>query len=280
MGNIVVIGPRASGKTTFLAGLAYWPKRQQARKKNSRFNVVPQNEDADKLQKTAINIIESGDYPEPTKDIFSYAFTVEVKKRFSKEVETISLVAKDYPGEMFHDLADFYDQYQYDPNAKSQHDDFWEECFLEDKKGCLILLPEWSDDTDRHYQLCLNGFLKLMQKWKRSENFRIAVAMSKCERGELWTGRIEPEIDLFDIYLPQSKAILVNEISAENLHFFAMSTFGVLDGKKDPRPNREIIPDLVADHAVLRSPKKWQPHNLIAPLYWLSTGKKISSHVQ
>jgi hypothetical protein len=278
MGNIAVIGPRASGKTVFLAGLAYWYKRQQAKNKNSRFNVVAQNDEADRLQKMAVNIIEAGDFPNPSDDIRGYAFAVEVKKRFSSEYETISLVAKDSPGELFHDLANFYSQSLYDSSAKPQADDFWEECFLEDKKGCLILLSDWADDADRHYHLCLNGFLKLMEKWKRKTNFRVAVAISKCERGELWTGRIEPEIDLFDIYLPQSKAILTSELPSENLRFFAMSTFGVMS-KTDPRPNREIVPDLIADHAILRSPKKWQPYNLIAPLYWLSTGKKISSHV-
>ena len=176
MGNIVVIGPRASGKTTFLAGLAYWPKRQQVKKKQSRINVLPQNDDADKLQRTAINLIEEGDYPDPTKEVFTYAFAVEVKKRLSSQSETISLVARDYPGEMFHDLADFFEQYQYDSEVQSTHDDFWEECFQPDKKGCLILLPEWTDDTDRNYQLCLNGFLKLMDQWERKKDFRLSRA--------------------------------------------------------------------------------------------------------
>ena len=270
--SLTIIGPRGSGKTTFLAGLAYWLKRSEAQKiHNSPFKVEPLNDDAEELERRAINLIESGQYFEgdDVKEYLpTYSFRIEIKQRFSAP-QTINLVAKDYPGEMFDDLAKFYGQHQFDPLIQPKHRDFWEECFLPDKHGCLILLSGWTDDNDRLYQQCLNGFIELMNLYNRSDNFRLAVAMSMCERGELWTGRIDPEIDLFGMYLPQTRATLTRKIPSHNLQFFAISTFGVLDRKRDPRPNREIDP-LKKNHAVLRKPKRWQPYNLIEPLSWLS----------
>ncbi|HEY9706347.1 MAG TPA: hypothetical protein V6C58_28180, partial [Allocoleopsis sp.] len=62
-------------------------------------------------------------------------------------------------------------------------------------------------------------------------------------------------------------------ISAHNLKFFAISTFGVLD-RTDPRPNRIILTN-DDSAAVLREPNVWDPYNIIAPIYWLDTGKMI-----
>jgi hypothetical protein len=68
-GNIVIIGPRNSGKTTYLAGLAYWSKRKKAlaeseksfliRNKQS-FTIHPLNDDAKSLQDQAERIIVKG----------------------------------------------------------------------------------------------------------------------------------------------------------------------------------------------------------------------------
>ena len=48
MGNIHIIGPRASGKTTYLAALAYQPSR--AKQKN--FKVQALNEETSSLSRT------------------------------------------------------------------------------------------------------------------------------------------------------------------------------------------------------------------------------------
>lgn len=62
--------------------------------------------------------------------------------------------------------------------------------------------------------------------------------MSKCERGEIWPGRIEPEVDIFHQHLPGTTKLLQNRLK-NNVRFFAISTFGVLDKYNDPRPNRK-----------------------------------------
>ncbi|MGK7873615.1 MAG: hypothetical protein AB4426_09990 [Xenococcaceae cyanobacterium] len=276
-GNIVIIGPRNSGKTTYLAGLSYWPKLRDVLQKKSAYKVQALNQDAKKLQEKAENIILEGESLEPTNpkipvfEIPAYLFRIEVKRRFAKP-EPIDLVIKDYAGEIF-------DEFNLN-SMKAEHREFWQECLIPDVAGCLILLSEWQRKDDRRYNQILNALTDLIDEQERTENFRLAVAISKCERGELWPGRIEPQIDIFGSHLPQTKAVLESKIPSHNLQFYALSTFGVLS-RNNPRPNR--IDEVGAQGepcSVLREPNKWKPYNMIAPLYWLSTGKRIGANVK
>ncbi len=143
--------------------------------------------------------------------------------------------------------------------------------------GWLIMLPGWEDEDD-NYSGVVEILTKLIDDSDRLEDLRLAVAMSKCERGELWPGRIEPEIDLFQKRLTRTRSILRKKIPRKNLRFYALSTFGVLDPERDPRPNRISIPG-DKEGAVLRYPGLWKPYNMIAPLYWLNTGKRLGGNV-
>jgi hypothetical protein len=144
---------------------------------------------------------------------------------------------------------------------------------MADVEGCLILLSEWQRGQDKFYRRVFEEFINLMGLQGRSENLRLAIAMSKCERGELWPGRIEPELDIFEQHFPETKQLLESKIPAKNLKFFALSTFGVLK-RTDPRPNRENDRYNIRKSS-LRDPDIWRPYGIIAPIYWLSTGKKM-----
>jgi len=198
-------------------------------------------------------------------DIPVYSFNIEIKTGFGRQ-EQINLAVRDYPGEIFDELE----------LGKSNplHKEFIDECFMKDVAGCLILITEWKKGTDKIYSRVLQRFTELMDVHGRVNDLRVAVAMSKCERGEVWSWRLDPEIDLFDVHLPKTKGILKTKIPANNLQFYAISTFGVL-GHNDPRPNR--IEELGTDgtKAVLRKPQNWQPYGMLSPLYWLSTGKRM-----
>ncbi len=265
MGNIAVIGHKGSGKTTFLAGLAYWPKRPQALKKSSHYQIQPIGSDATELQQKAENIITKGDSFEPTNihggvdALPAYQFQIKIKN------ETINLVFEDYGGEIFEGLNT--------RKIEMKHQEFLDKCLMKDVCGCLLLLSGWQRSDDNVYSQNLQAFINLLTANDRLKNYRMAVGMSKCERGELWPGKIEPEIDIFQTHLPRTKSILEKNIPANNLKFFAISTFGVLE-RTDPRPNRIIIEnDDTA--AVLRDADAWNPYNIIAPMYWLDTGKVI-----
>ncbi len=270
MGNIRVIGPRGSGKTTYLAALAYQPVKAIGKMRN--FSVTAINDDTRRLAEKAENIILEAESLEPTgvlvrriDDVPIYSFNIEMRSLFNGR-EKINLVVRDYPGEIFDEL---------EQGAINEiQTEFIEECLTQDVVGCLIMLTEWKKGTDKFYSRVLQRFTKLMDTYDRVHDLRLAVVMSKCERGELWPGRIDPEIDLFDVHLPKTKAVLQDRIPTKNLQFYAISTFGVL-GRKNPRPNRIEEWGTDGRSSVLREPERWQPYGLISPLYWLSTGKRM-----
>lgn len=273
MGNICVVGPRSSGKTTYLAALAYWPAQKRTGKNSNSFNIQPLNEDAKGLAYKAENIISEGASLAPTEvaggidALPYYSFKCEINRQFQKRHE-INLAVRDYPGEIFEELES--------GAANSMHQEFIDECLMKDVTGCLILLTEWKRGTDKFYKRVVERFTELMDSHERANDLRIAVAMSKCERGELWPGRLEPETDLFDVHLPKTKATLQAKIPEKNLNFFALSTFGVLR-RNDPRPNRVDELGTGGRHSVLRNASLWRPYGMISPLCWLSNGKRMKA---
>jgi hypothetical protein len=99
--------------------------------------------------------------------------------------------------------------------------------------------------------------------------------MSKCERGEIWGGRLDPEADLFKIRLPKTYRLLKERLK-NKVKFFACSAYGIL-GKNDPRPNRFYKSGVHhAEHkAYLRDYDNWNPYGVIEPIYWLDTGEYL-----
>jgi hypothetical protein len=273
MGNSIrVIGPRSSGKTTYLAALAYW---SVLRGEKSYFRIEPVNDDTKRLATLAENIICEGESLQPTianvtnvYDLPVYQFEIEVKLPW-RQAEKIDLVARDYPGEIFDDLES--------GNISPIYEEFMEDCLMQDVEGCLVLLSDWCEGSDQHYRRVFQHFLSWVEKSERQNNLRLAIVMSKAERGELWPGRIEPEIDLFDLHLPKTKDLLMGKLPSKNLAFFAISTFGVLH-QNDPRPNRRDEIGFDGRKSLLREPKRWQPYGMLAPLYWLNTGRRIQSN--
>ncbi len=269
MGNITVIGPTGAGKTTYLAALAYL---QQINYGNSnKYQIKAQNPESRQLAEKAQTILcqgaalEKTDIPDSVDDLPFYAFGIEIKKNvFSKQTK-IDLTARDYPGEIFEQLIN-------SSLSDSIAQAFIEECFV-DADGCLILLTGWEKGVDSFYYRVMQKFIEQMDTRDFADNFKLAVAMSKCERGEIWSGRLDPEIDLFGVHLPNTKKILRERIPTKNLKFFAISTFGVL-GKNDPRPNRIDTVNKGEPESVLRDTSRWRPHNLIEPLNWLNKKPK------
>jgi hypothetical protein len=267
------MGPRASGKTTYLASLLYLHEFFKDEQK-LKFNIQPLNEDAKELSQMAKAILIQQDSFIPTfiindfYDIPVYPFKIDLKKRIFfnlfSNTESIDLFFRDYPGEIFDDLAS---RYHLNPIVE----EYIEEVFRADNTGCFILLNRWRQEADKLYGEIMYRFIQLMKEQNRSQNFKIAVAMSKCDRIELWAGRLNPENYLFEFCLPSTTQMLRSKLPPENLRFFAISSFGVL-GKNDPRPNRTIVRDGLQ---VLKDPSSWQPYNMIEPIYWLSTGKSL-----
>ena len=146
------------------------------------------------------------------------------------------------------------------------------------------MLTDWRSEQDaRLYEPALDRLLRELSERAAVNskiNIRIALVMAKCERGELWPGRLDPAEDLFKVRLPKTYRLLTEQLPFNRLHFFACSAFGVLSdrlGDRDPRPNRYVPDDgsSAEFNAYLRDPSAWQPFGLISPIYWLSTGRLL-----
>ncbi len=252
-----------------MAGLAYWHRQF----KSQRFTIDPVGEDTHKLADKAENMICQGLSLDPTlptdniDELPEYSFDIWIKQPFKKE--RIVLVARDYPGEVFDSIN----------GADSLHSDYIDECFQQRVGGCLILLDRWDDDA--YYVPRIQKFVQLLHDYGRAD-LRVAIAISKCERGEIWPCRLDPKRDLFETHLPRTTEILKKGIAKTKLQFFAISTFGVLDPITNPRPNRR---DEIVFHeefgeqrfCYLRERKVWQPYGLMAPIYWLAKEARMSS---
>ncbi|UAJ72050.1 hypothetical protein IQE94_13185 [Synechocystis sp. PCC 7339] len=273
MGNICIIGPRMSGKTTYLAALSYLPELEIRTRRRSIFKIMPLGEDGKKLAENAEDILTAGLMFRPTAegiyesstvdDLPFYSFKIEAKHHRFQKAKEIYLNVKDYPGEVFEHIIN--------PNMENTiFKEFIEECLAKDIVGCLILCTGLEKGADKFYRSVMTRFLELMDVHERTNNLRLAVTISKCERGEIWPGRIDPETDFFKVYLPRTHNLLRERLNSKNLRFYATSAFGVLK-HNDPRPNRQMVSEN-REGSILRQAETWRPYNLIEPLYWLSQG--------
>jgi hypothetical protein len=270
--EIRIIGPRASGKTTYLAALLRIP--DELKKQFKGLQVTPLTECGESLVNLSKNIIERGANLAAT-DIGNepeFHFSIIIPESKRRGTTSLELVAKDYAGEVFEMAA----QSRYSSELEPYFNDWF------NAGGLMIMMTDWqSEDDERIYAPAILKILsELLDRIKIKpmlKSFRIAIVMTKCERGEIWPCRIDPEEDLFRVRLPKTYAVL-KKLPKTSYHFFACSTFGVMGdrpGDRDPRPNR-YIPSYGSSpeyNAYLRDKDAWKPYGLISPIYWLTTGK-------
>jgi Double-GTPase 1 len=266
--EIRIIGPRRSGKTTYLAALLRLPAELKNRFQG--LQITPLTEDGESLIGQARDMIETGAKLVPT-DIGNepeYHFSIHlpvVKNRAGLKLE---LLAKDYSGEIFEWAGDN----RHESELKVYLDDWFS------SEGLMIMMTDWQAEKD--YAPAIQ---RILSEWSDRtkvnsalKSMRIAIVMTKCERGEIWPCRIDPEEDLFRVRLPKTYALL-KKLPEKSRHFFACSTFGVMNdmpGEKDPRPNRYVPNDgsSAEFNAYLKDKNAWKPYGLISPIYWLTTG--------
>lgn len=271
MEEMIIIGPKRAGKTTYLMALS---GGFQGTEKTLGIKVEPISNDAKTLVNDTINDFLEGKPPkvtpvQTTETMPNYEFRIDIPERLIK-MPSIYIKVKDYAGGIFEDLA----KQPTPENLKNYLKQFSQ------RKKWLLLLNDWEPialnsterSIDEQYSRSLTTLLDEMSK--DLEDFRLAVVLGKCERGELWPGRLDPEWDIFKIRLPKTYAKLKEKfrLCPNNLKFFACSAFGVLD-PKTPLPNRKNSITGSYRNAVIRDTDKWQPYGLITPLVWLEQQK-------
>jgi Caspase domain len=269
-----IIGPRASGKTTFLATLGYAPNL------NSNHvirEIVPRSEDARDLISKAENILEQGLQLEPTDfrygdDELYYSLLVTLKPHFCNnpiawlinQESRITLSARDYSGELIEHLQG--------RNQDKFFVDFLNDCSL--ASGILVMIDCTTSDYDRKYSRSFTTFQReICYQFKRGgrnlKNYRIAIVLSKFDQSEAWNDRNQVE-NFVKAKFPQTRKVFHNWSKnwGSPVKYFACSAFGMYG--EPPRPN--FIGNEEA-MGVIANPNQWQPFGLIAPIYWLCTGK-------
>lgn len=281
--DIRIIGPRRSGKTTYLATLAYFPHSKRLNLEFPGIEVMAGDDATAKLIDMAENIIKKGERLAGTRrgkdvdDLKEYFLRVKIPSYKRRRGADIELVTKDVAGEIFHDFSL--------EHKKTEMEPYFDDLF--GATGWMVMLTDWEADYDTH--LYKPTFTKLCQEIAMRQkinpainNLRLAIVITKCERGELWPGRLDPEEDLFKARLPETYDILCKfrRTFPERLKFFACSSFGVLNTHRDdfdPRPNRYVPNDgsSADDCAFLRNATQWHPYGLFSPIYWLATGQTL-----
>jgi len=288
--NIYIIGPRASGKTTFLAALLSITDHSTNKSHGKNVTVDPKGLSS-QLESKVRDSWETKRPLGPTTfdgGLQNYEFSITINPGY-KPTE-IELKAKDYAGEFFQELLR--------TDLSTTVKPYILDCLI-NANGWIVLLPDFClQDEGNEFTLVENidsfyrsVFHKLLSEFPKNDylfssdeltkiqnnlrKMRIAFIMSKCERGELWTRRWEPERDLFQVHLSKTRDFLRNNLSLDKnqISFFALSSFGVFS-KSDPRPNRLNLGKDLQDGASMANKDEWKPFGLVNPLYWIATGKR------
>lgn len=280
--EMCIMGPRGSGKTTYLASLL-----SLAMKEGGRDEVKAGGVNIGKLRDLLTNFIQQNRSVPPTDINSEYDYTFGVDIKDAKRIlptNKIMLSVKDLSGERLDNIfQSFVDSNRVKSDQKRQQleiqtKNFLHECVKQNR--WMFMMTEWQPERDQEFfkpvfeKLC--DHINDNSKLKTVKELRIAVVMAKCERGEIWGSRLDPEADLFKVRLPRTYNLLKDRLG-KKVKFFASSAFGVL-GADDPRPNRFYIdePGIHAEHqGRLRDYDLWTPYGVIEPIYWLATGENL-----
>lgn len=273
-----VIGDRGSGKTAYMASLAYWPNADPNSPVQS---VIPVGDEGNELITKAQNILEQGLELEPTdlnamaQDVKDYTLSIVLKGQFSwkdakatlrSQLVKLNISCKDYAGEFFSDLLH--------KTGDSRLEDYLEDCLQ--ASGIMFLVDGTTHRKDAEYANGLDKFLMALDRTDIGvSKRRIAFVMSKCEQSELWVNRHKPR-ELAIMRFPQVHRKLQSweNMGGGQVDYFTTSAFGML-GSRFPEPNsKRLNRDRDGTTSIIKDPKRWRPFGLVAPIYWLCTGDR------
>ncbi|NET30026.1 hypothetical protein [Okeania sp. SIO1I7] len=270
-----IIGDRGSGKTAYLASLAYWPN---ASRESPVKSITPIGEEAQELIDQARDILEQGLQLEPTdlnadiNEVKDYNLSITLKDRFSwlqgsSKLVQLNISCKDYAGEFFSDLL----YKKGDPKLE----DYLGDCCL--ARGLLMLVDGTSHRKDNEFAM---GMEKLLMEIERSDmetnHRRIALVLSKCEQSELWVNRHQPKKVASRFPKLSAQLETWSQSSTGTVEYFTTSAFGVL-GQHYPEPNSmRLKRSRHGTTSIIKKPKLWRPFGLVSPIYWLCTGQRHS----
>ena len=276
--NISFIGDRASGKTTYIASLIRNPNPPKTSIINS---ICDLDDKARQLEYLVRKRIEKGEVLEPNNpsnlaEIHDYRLKMRLKKSPSlwgklklfsskSQLEEFEFNLRDYNGQFFNSL----DRLDEDNTSLIQDcPQSWTQ-----STGIMLAIAITENQKDIRYEQKIDELLTILDN-ERSERKcqRIAVVLTKCDRSETFSSykSLTPQ-KLAAKYFPRVSYKLQKweEISHGELGYFSTSAFGFL-GEFNSKAN---VKRNGSNQDVLDRVQCWRPVNLIAPIYWLATGK-------
>ncbi|ODV40210.1 hypothetical protein [Microcystis aeruginosa] len=257
--HIRLIGPRPSGKLTFLAALLCL--NRALKNTDLMLEVVPRNDETSYLKRVGNDVFLEGHllsamrfdscFNLPIYDVLitiGYNFLNAVT--FKKSVLDFS--CKPYPGELF---DCFCDTQEFQRFGRDIIDEYLQD--LACVNHVILMIDVLSSDQDNYYAeglVFLEQSLRIRRTDSSLSSYRIAVVFSKFDLSHSWDDRNNLGQYVKCNY-PQVKSVLDRWYNSWNcsIEYFACSAYG-----------RQGIAD----------PSQWKPLGLVSPIYWLLTGKR------
>lgn len=274
--TIKIIGPRGAGKSVLVAAIAYGLKTSG----NSPINWIKAIDDKEgSLARIVEDFLKqqvelaSTEYEKNLNEIPEYGAEIQIKsesmdkksKSLKTELETIKVSCQEYSGELIQELLG-------EAVTDRNLDVYLDDCASASK---LLFLIDGTALEDEKYAKAFKIFKNKLGdriSTENTSNHRIAIVFSKCEQSEVWIYR--HKIEKF----ARLKFYETQEVFAEwkrqwgcEINYYFCSAFGFRGG---------YIPNIKLQRkgaegtfAVIEKPENWKPIGLLAPLYWLETGK-------
>ncbi|PPJ65035.1 serine/threonine protein kinase [Cuspidothrix issatschenkoi] len=266
-GHISIIGPRPSGKITYLATLAYL---NNLLKTNSSYSIECLNDDAGCLADDAKYILAQGEMLSPMgTHIVERYFCFKIKlnndlSKFNQNQVEISCGLNMYPGEFLTGLSlpEHIKSNQYNDWLNSRIEQLTETKYL-----ALIIDATAINDIEIAQSLTvLERELNLRINQDDKRQYRIAVMFSHFDLPQVYP--YKNHLNQFvNLKFPHTKLAL--QIWNNNWNcavaYFAYSAFGMIGNSSEA--------NCKGKYAGIKNGKIWKPFGLIAPIYWLLTGK-------
>ncbi|MBD2604789.1 hypothetical protein H6G81_09685 [Scytonema hofmannii FACHB-248] len=273
-----IIGDLASGKTSFMAALAYCPNLNS----NSPIESVdPFADDAAILIRLAEDILENGiSFPasrveQDVNMLPLYSLIIQLKPSLRTHPlaaitgRSIRLQAsfREYPGELIQNLME--------ETKDNTVDEYLEDCAT---ANALLFLIDANSTRDIKYarafrRLCYELAERMSYAQRDLSRFRIAIVFSKFEQPEIWIHRDNLE-NFLSTRFPKTRAAFQkwNKDWGCSTAYFACSAFGIVGNP--PQANVKLVSRTERGiNAIIAEPKAWKPFGIFAPIYWLHTGK-------
>lgn len=278
-GDIRIIGDRASGKTTYLTALAYWPNHNA--NESTIQSIEPFDAETGKLYEMAQTFLEQGKPLAPTQntddpeDMPLYTFLIDLKPKFNlfnrkKNNLRIQLSCREYGGELFYDLtnAELFENTTQPTAIKLNF--YLDDCAS--ASGLMLLLEGQERAKDAMYSKALNIMkeqltIRLANNNQPTKNQRIAIVLTKAEQGAVWGNR-KDILGFLQRKFPKTSSTLRNWSIQWKcpIEYFVCSAFGIIPGVNKPNVQGGTT-------GTIAQPQFWKPFGLVSPLYWLYIGK-------